>query len=673
MSHEDVSGEVPRPRLCDFILADRAEILAEWERVVRARSEIERGLSRPILIDEIPAVLDQLAAIIRRVEANQEASFEHTPELHALDRLERGFDLQVVVDEYALLRSTTLERYRARFGLDAVEEVWHFDFAVDQAIRASVTQYARARERTLAALDAISTAALGAPELRELLPRLLTVLMTCAEAVDAATVLLVDGQQLRVEAAVGLTAEHASELTLRIGEGFAGTIAERRAPLSVRDAAHDPRVLSQDIRSKKIRALYGVPLLAGGELVGVIDIGSMTEYAFNDEDQQLFRSTAARAAQFIAEARLRDERARAQNQVREEKERYEAVVNALDEFGQGLALMDGFRMTYVNHAFCEITRYPADELLALPDARVLLVRPRSPAMDEPLEASGSRHYETRVLRKDGEIRFVELSAKALGNNRRMVLVRDVTQAKRQAEDTQAAVAFRDQLIGILSHDLRTPLAAISASSQLLIRRGQQIQDPAALGRRINSVVHRMTNMLSGLLDFTQTRFRGLLPIAPVRADLREICAEVLDETRSAFPAAKIEGEFSGELTGTWDASRLAQVVANLVTNAVTHGTVGTPVRVRAEGTPAEVKLEVHNQGAPIAPDLLPRIFDAFTRGDRQTGPKGFGLGLFIANQVVRAHGGTIEVRSTADAGTSFLVTLPRTGAQKGSCGSIATH
>jgi len=113
--------------------------------------------------------------------------------------------------------------------------------------------------------------------------------------------------------------------------------------------------------------------------------------------------------------------------------------------------------------------------------------------------------------------------------------------------------------------------------------------------------------------------------------------------------------------GMWDPDRLAQVVSNLVDNATTHGCVEGPVLVKLADEDRTVTLEVHNAGRPVPSDLMPLLFDPFRRGASRDAARGegLGLGLFIANQIVLAHGGSIDVRSSVQEGTSFTVRLPR--------------
>jgi signal transduction histidine kinase len=175
----------------------------------------------------------------------------------------------------------------------------------------------------------------------------------------------------------------------------------------------------------------------------------------------------------------------------------------------------------------------------------------------------------------------------------------------------------------------------------------------------------MLEMIETLLDFTASRFTGSLPIAPVATDLHDVCRGVVRELRAAAPDRSIELALEGDGRGTWDPARLAQVVSNLVSNALQHGARHSPVRVYVAGDDTAALLAVENEGPAIAPELMRVLFEPFCRGPSVPGAsraRGLGLGLYIARQLVHAHGGTIDVESTPERGTAFTVRLPRASA-----------
>lgn len=240
---------------------------------------------------------------------------------------------------------------------------------------------------------------------------------------------------------------------------------------------------------------------------------------------------------------------------------------------------------------------------------------------------------------------------------------DVTPMREAREIAERQARFREQFIAILGHDLRSPLAAIVAGAHMLLRKGL---DPPLVGvvDRILTSADRMERMIGDLLDLTRSRLGGGIPIQRASVDLRGVCRNVIGEFRAAHPDVTMTFEAHGNTWGEWDADRLAQVLSNLVGNAIAYGRPGGPVTIAVEqDEEAEsVRLAVHNEGPPIPEEMQRQLFDPFRRGGeraRGPAPRGLGLGLYIAHQIVLAHGGTIEVASGAEEGTTFTVHLPR--------------
>jgi signal transduction histidine kinase len=218
--------------------------------------------------------------------------------------------------------------------------------------------------------------------------------------------------------------------------------------------------------------------------------------------------------------------------------------------------------------------------------------------------------------------------------------------------------FRDQFIGVLGHDLRTPLGAVMAGAALLAAPDDNPQRRGRVVARIMNSAQRMERMIGDLLDLTRARLGGSMPLKRRSADLRQVCEETMIEIRAGRPNTVVRFQASGDLRGEWDVDRLAQVVSNLVGNAIQHGS-GTPVTVTVQEQGDAVTLAVHNGGPPIPPEVLPFVFEPLARGRAEDASRGIGLGLFIARTIVSAHGGHIQVSSSTDAGTTFTVVLPK--------------
>ncbi|NPC77713.1 PAS domain S-box protein [Pyxidicoccus fallax] len=292
-------------RLGDFIQERRAELLEAWERRVRVYT-VARHLSGPVLRDHVPQLLDRLARVIQGVHTGAVETLGELPDLHALERLVAGYDLHTAARELGDLRDTILEFWeREAAGAITIREVRRLDQAIDEILAISVDRFARARERTLRALDRVSSVSWQAGDLAAFLHQLMAVVLETVAAVDAVSLQLKDeADVLHVRAAIGLGEERALGFSQRVGEGFAGRVARLREPMLVRDATNDPLVINPHIREQGIRALYGVPLVHQDEVIGVAQMGSRSAFEFSDDDQQLFRTMAQRATALIVQAQL---------------------------------------------------------------------------------------------------------------------------------------------------------------------------------------------------------------------------------------------------------------------------------------------------------------------------------------------------------------------------------
>jgi signal transduction histidine kinase len=225
--------------------------------------------------------------------------------------------------------------------------------------------------------------------------------------------------------------------------------------------------------------------------------------------------------------------------------------------------------------------------------------------------------------------------------------------------------FREQLIGIVGHDLRNPLNTVLMAAQLLLLREGLGEQETELARKIASSASLATRLIEQLLDLTRSRLGGGIPIDPEPVDMNDVCREVIGQTELTHPDRPLRVEVRGDSTGVWDRDRMVHLLANLVGNAVQHGEPRTPIELRIDGGETELVIEVANRGNPIPPATLPFIFDAFRRGQTVDSSRahGLGLGLFIAQQIARAHGGSIAVTSSENDGTTFRVCLPRSAAR----------
>ena len=222
--------------------------------------------------------------------------------------------------------------------------------------------------------------------------------------------------------------------------------------------------------------------------------------------------------------------------------------------------------------------------------------------------------------------------------------------------------FRDRFLGILGHDLRNPLSTILTTARVMAKRGDT---PPGVLKRMNRIVTsgvRMQRMIEQLLDLTRARLAGGIPVelSQDAVSLAPIASRIASEIRVSTPSARIDLTVEVNCAARIDVDRFEQVLSNLVSNAVTHGDIGRPISVVLAADRDWSRVEVHNFGPPIDPSFMPQVFNSFARGDKPYGRSaGLGLGLYISERIIHAHGGRLTVASTADEGTRFTVSLPR--------------
>jgi signal transduction histidine kinase len=224
---------------------------------------------------------------------------------------------------------------------------------------------------------------------------------------------------------------------------------------------------------------------------------------------------------------------------------------------------------------------------------------------------------------------------------------------------EASDAFKQMFLGILGHDLRNPLSTIMTTAQMMAMRDVPADDGKKL-RRIISSGERMRRMVDQILDVTRAKlFSGLSVERKADQDMVALVARIVEEVRAARPEREIEFEIGDAVAVSIDCDRFEQVVSNLLGNAVAHGDPARPIRVALHKRGRVTVLSVHNHGTPIDPEFMPLLFDAFKRAGKPRGRSdGLGLGLYISQCIVAAHGGKIEVASSSELGTRFDVILP---------------
>ena len=220
-------------------------------------------------------------------------------------------------------------------------------------------------------------------------------------------------------------------------------------------------------------------------------------------------------------------------------------------------------------------------------------------------------------------------------------------------------SLREQFIGVLGHDLRNPLFSVISGLRLLSRLPPD-QDAQLILHQMEQSCTRMSRLIEDILDFARGRLGGgfqlaLRPVDDLGAELGRVVAELA----ASFPERRIETDIRFDRPVACDPDRIGQLLSNLLANALVHGRPDGPVQVWAGLANGGCVLEVTNHGPPIEPEIMARMFQPYTRAMRGGG--GLGLGLYIADEIARAHGGALSVRSAEATGTAFTFTWPGTG------------
>jgi len=389
-----------------------------------------------------------------------------------------------------------------------------------------------------------------------------------------------------------------------------------------------------------------VPLIALDEVAGILMVEHMTQ-SYEAHHLQLLSVVAAQLGGYVAKLRLSSE----QDKVARVTRRAADLLEHIE---------DGF-LEFDSNGICVSANRAARELLGS-DTRLV-----GASAAELLEAGGAHDFVGAVQRTLANRVSIRLEAEHVPEDDRWwagdvyptelgasLFLRDVSE-RRKAEE------LRDLLVGIIGHDLRTPLAAVTLTAETLLYKGDLSEQTTRAMSRIARSGARMSELVTQLLDLTRLRMGRTLPIRRRESDLARMVRHTVDEIARLHPDRTIQYDLEGDLTGSWDGDRLSQVISNLLDNAIKHGASDAPVRLRAwSSSAATVCLAVNNRGPTIPEDLSSSIFEAFRSRDRvESEGSTLGLGLFIARSIVEAHGGSIEVESTDEAGTTFTVELPR--------------
>lgn len=267
--------------------------------------------------------------------------------------------------------------------------------------------------------------------------------------------------------------------------------------------------------------------------------------------------------------------------------------------------------------------------------------------------------EPHVLRQKAEIFFELYQQRRQLSDQLEALTKSSQEQARLNTELAETLKLAEMFTAVLGHDLRNPLNVVTTSAHLLLRKTQD-EDVKKSANRVLSSGQRMARMIDELLDVSRARLAGGFPLSVGQLDLGYLAKRLVADHELTFPDRPLHLSTTGDANGLWDEDRIFQVISNLLANAVHHGKPGTAIELGIDaGAKDQVLVSVRNEGS-IPPELLPHVFDPFRSGaGRKERVGGLGLGLFIVKEIVAAHGGTAEVRSTEADGTTFMIRLPR--------------
>jgi phosphoserine phosphatase RsbU/P len=256
-----------------------------------------------------------------------------------------------------------------------------------------------------------------------------------------------------------------------------------------------------------------------------------------------------------------------------------------------------------------------------------------------LKATDRRRYERELLDARDRSRSSEAAARAI------------------LQDERKTSELREQFIAVLGHDLRNPLASISAGARILLRQAKGETETQVL-QMMQTTVMRMSGLIDNVLDFARGRLGGGITLSrDANRPLQPVLQQVVDELRTAMPDRVIETDLGIADPVNCDRSRIGQMVSNLLGNALTHGSPDKPVRMVASTDNGMFVLWIANAGEPIPDAAMADLFQPFIRGKVRASLQGLGLGLHIASEIAKAHEGELTVTSTAEE-TRFTFRMP---------------
>ena len=427
----------------------------------------------------------------------------------------------------------------------------------------------------------------------------------------------------------------------------------------IHDSAQDLRTMGYRSAyiADRIAALLVVPLVKSGRLTALLGIDCPEPRYWSEDDVQLARDVAERTWSAV-------ETTRAQAELRLERDRSR---NIFDTIAEGFALFDAeWTVLEMNAEGLRICRTRAEDVIGRNhwDAFPHTVDSEPGPMYREVKRSGvagsAEHSHTYP---DGQRIWTEVRAYPMQDGGMAAFFRDITDRKLAEEKLVEADRRKDEFLAMLAHELRNPLAPISAASELLrIASGDEArvrQSSSIIGRQ----VRHMTRLVDDLLDVSRVT-RGLITLVRDHVGARAVVQEAVEQVR---PSIEARGQrLAVHLPPSWtmlegDKARLVQIVANVLGNATKYTPEGRGIDLRAEVRADSLVLVVRDEGIGMDRELSSRVFDLFTQAERSSDRSqgGLGLGLALVRNLVELHGGMVSCSSQGPGkGSTFVITLP---------------
>lgn len=668
MNYEGLtSAEVTQtPVVRSFLRRFRNEVIAAWRRELQSA-----GLS-----EVIPQLVDHVADVASDPFGAASPARTEPP-------LEPG----ELVTELSRLRACVLRLWEREHGGSAMAGMRALDLAIDRIMAVSMDALANDRNRTLAAIDRISAAGFEAKTLDDLLQRLMEELVHATPTIQVVSIMLRDGDRLYSRASMGLGDAPHPSFSIAIGEGLEGMVAESQMPHEIQNASTDPLVKTDAIKRSSVRALAALPLVQDSDVIGVVLVGSQTADSLTHADRRLFDALSTRATCAIRLHLLQRELIHSEERFKRIAAEREIALAKLEGLlaasPVGVAFLDHeLRFVRVNEALTGISHRTVSDFLGRTLAEV---SPETAPEQEPVLRgvleTGIPKIGWRIYGQpdaDGTRRAFLGSYFPVRSPRGIVfgvgaVVTEVTELERVQHEIERgdaerarienelrlAVRARDDLIAIVSHDLRNPLGTITLASSLVLND----ESLAAPTRRqvdmIQRAAQRMRRLIDDLLDTSSIHLDRLQLELGVAA-VSSLVSDALEAHQALAHAKRVTLVGASQLGGVsvaCDVERVHRVFGNLLGNALKFCREGDTVRVEADLVGNVVRFAVIDTGPGIDPALIPNMFQPYWSAPEHS-RHGMGLGLHIAKSVVEAHGGTIWVESEIGAGARFFFTLP---------------